>query len=48
MLALAGGLASGALACPGPQGPDGATGPQGSPGKAGVPPVRLLDGKAGH
>ncbi|HZI03471.1 MAG TPA: haloacid dehalogenase-like hydrolase, partial [Archangium sp.] len=48
-LALAGCLASGVLACPGPQGPEGAEGPQGTPGKDGVPtPVRLLDDKVGR
>lgn len=48
-LALAGWLASGVLACSGPQGPDGAAGPQGEPGRDGVPtPVRLLDDKVGR
>ncbi len=51
-LLLVGGLASGLLACSGPQGeegPPGAEGPQGTPGRDGVPvPVRLLDDKIGR
>lgn len=51
-LALAGCLASGVLACSGPQGPEGpagAPGTDGTPGKDGVPtPLRLLDDKVGR
>ena len=51
-LALAGCVASGVLACSGPQGAEGAegpAGPQGTPGRDGVPvPVRLLDDKVGR
>lgn len=54
-LAVAGCLASGVLACSGPQGPEGPAGASGSdgtpgtPGRDGVPtPVRLLDDKVGR
>ncbi|HEX8825955.1 MAG TPA: haloacid dehalogenase-like hydrolase [Archangium sp.] len=51
-LALAGCLATGVLACSGPQGPEGPAGAQGPAGPAGADetakPVRLLDDKVGR